>query len=73
MAGIFGTTGSLTFPMAYDFNHDSPPGSRNQLTKRKCWGSFTRLEKCLWIFVVIIATLLIGLAIATTIIGVQFG
>lgn len=70
---MFGSSGSLTFPMAYNFDHEGPPGTRSTTQKGRCWSGYSQGEKCLCLILAVVIALLIGLAIATTIIGVQFG
>lgn len=62
----FGHTGSMTFPMTYDYDSDGSYSSR-----RNGWKNLSSLEKSLSVALGLVSTLAIALMIAVIIVGVK--
>jgi hypothetical protein len=63
---MFGQTGSMTFPMTYDYDHDGFYSS-----KRIGWKGFTSLEKSLSIALGLVSLCALALMIAVIIVGIK--
>lgn len=64
---MFGHSGSMTFPMTYDYEYDNGFYS----SKRSGWKSLSSLEKSLSIALGLVSILALALMIAVIIVGVK--
>jgi len=66
MFGLGGSSGSMTFPMTYDYYHDSV-----FFSGRRGWRNLSSLERALSIALGLVSALAVALMIAVIVVGVQ--